>query len=209
MKRTIEERLLNPKPGSKIAAAKEFGIDLTLLIKNLRLTPQNRIKQLDLFEKNVFKVFDSLLKNNVEFVVVGEIACLIHGWKTITQTVEICYLKTVKNLKLLNTALVSFNTESKAFSENFTLEDQTIQNRTNFKFETDIGNIDLLDEVNGVGSYKDVLRNSEIRQLFGIQIRVLTLDALISAKRAAGRTKDLLVLPELEALRELLTDEDE
>jgi hypothetical protein len=35
MKRTIEERLLNPKPGSKIAAAKEFGIDLTLLSGNL------------------------------------------------------------------------------------------------------------------------------------------------------------------------------
>lgn len=42
-----------------------------------------------------------------------------------------------------------------------------------------------------------------------MQIRILNLDGLINAKRAAGRTKDLLVLPELEALRELLTDEDE
>jgi hypothetical protein len=31
---------------------------------------------------------------------------------------------------------------------------------------------------------------------------VLTLDALIASKRAAGRPKDLLVMPELEALRE-------
>jgi len=46
MKRTPEEKLLNPKPGSKIAAAKEFGIDLTLLIKNLRLTPQQRVDNL-------------------------------------------------------------------------------------------------------------------------------------------------------------------
>lgn len=46
MKRTIEERLLNPKPGSKIAAAKEFGIDLTLLIGNLRLTPDQRVRNL-------------------------------------------------------------------------------------------------------------------------------------------------------------------
>lgn len=46
MKRTIEERLLNPKPGSKIAAAKEFGIDLTLLIGTLRLTPDQRVKNL-------------------------------------------------------------------------------------------------------------------------------------------------------------------
>ena len=46
MKRTPEEKLLNPKPGSKIAAAKEFGIDLTLLVENLRLTPQERVDNL-------------------------------------------------------------------------------------------------------------------------------------------------------------------
>ena len=46
MKRTIEERLLNPKPGSKAAAAKEFGIDLTLLVENLRLTPDQRVRNL-------------------------------------------------------------------------------------------------------------------------------------------------------------------
>ncbi len=46
MKRTIEEKLLNPKPGSKVAAAKEFGIDLTLLLRQLRLTPQQRIDEL-------------------------------------------------------------------------------------------------------------------------------------------------------------------
>lgn len=41
-----EEKLLNPRPGSKIAAAKEFGIDLTLLIRQLRMTPQERIDEL-------------------------------------------------------------------------------------------------------------------------------------------------------------------
>lgn len=43
MKRTPEEKLLNPRPGSKIAAARDFGIDLTLLIENLRLTPTQRL----------------------------------------------------------------------------------------------------------------------------------------------------------------------
>ncbi len=41
-----EEWLLNPPPGSKAAAAKEFGIDLTLLLRNLRLTPQERAENL-------------------------------------------------------------------------------------------------------------------------------------------------------------------
>ena len=46
MKNSLEDKLLNPRPGSKAAAAKEFGIDLTLLLKNLRLSPQQRIDQL-------------------------------------------------------------------------------------------------------------------------------------------------------------------
>jgi hypothetical protein len=41
-----EERLRNPRPGSKIAAAKEYGIDLSLLIENLRLTPAERARRM-------------------------------------------------------------------------------------------------------------------------------------------------------------------
>ena len=47
MKRTPEEKLLNPKPGSKIAEARDFGIDLSLLAENLRLTPAERLKSND------------------------------------------------------------------------------------------------------------------------------------------------------------------
>lgn len=46
MKRTPEEKLLNPKPGSKVEAAQKFGIDLTLLVENLRLTPNQRVQNL-------------------------------------------------------------------------------------------------------------------------------------------------------------------
>jgi hypothetical protein len=46
MKKSLEDKLLNPRPGSKAAAAKEFGIDLTLLLRNLKLTPQQRIDKL-------------------------------------------------------------------------------------------------------------------------------------------------------------------
>lgn len=47
-----------------------------------------------------------------------------------------------------------------------------------------------------------------IFELYDRDIRVLSIDALIKAKRAAGRDKDLLVLPELEALQEVLNEED-
>ncbi len=43
----MEAWLLNPPPGSKAAAARDFGVDLTLTIENLRLTPEERIRRLD------------------------------------------------------------------------------------------------------------------------------------------------------------------
>jgi hypothetical protein len=49
---TREERdelirlISSPPPGSKIAGAKEFGIDLTLLIRTLEMSPTERLQQL-------------------------------------------------------------------------------------------------------------------------------------------------------------------
>jgi len=39
------ELITHPPPGSKLAAAKEFGIDLTLLLENLALTPTERLEK--------------------------------------------------------------------------------------------------------------------------------------------------------------------
>jgi hypothetical protein len=39
------ELITNPPPGSKLAAAKEYGIDLTLLVENLALSPEERMRR--------------------------------------------------------------------------------------------------------------------------------------------------------------------
>lgn len=59
MGRTREERLLDPKPGSKIAEAKDYGIDLTQIVENLRLTPEKRIEKL----QNAMIAFDELRRS--------------------------------------------------------------------------------------------------------------------------------------------------
>jgi hypothetical protein len=41
-----EERLRYPAPGSKIEAAKHFGVDLFSLIEQLRLSPEERSRQM-------------------------------------------------------------------------------------------------------------------------------------------------------------------
>lgn len=41
----IEELFRNPPPNSKTAAARDFGIDLSLLFRWLKLSPQERIEE--------------------------------------------------------------------------------------------------------------------------------------------------------------------
>jgi hypothetical protein len=41
-----EQRLRNPLPGSRIEAARDSGVDLTLLIEKLRLTPSERVRRM-------------------------------------------------------------------------------------------------------------------------------------------------------------------
>lgn len=48
-----EELLLDPKPGTAAAREREFGIDLTLTVENLRRTPQERILRLDRMRKRM------------------------------------------------------------------------------------------------------------------------------------------------------------
>ena len=43
---SAEEKLLNPPPGSRIEAARAYGIDLTLLVGRLRKTPEERVRDL-------------------------------------------------------------------------------------------------------------------------------------------------------------------
>ena len=65
-----------------------------------------------------------------------------------------------------------------------------------------MGGLDLLAEVAGVGSYDDVKASSVEVEAAALRFRILDLPALIRAKRAAGRPRDLAAIPELEALLE-------
>jgi hypothetical protein len=152
----------------------------------------------------------SLTNEKVDFVV-GGLAISAHSTGYITTDLDFCYLRTKENLKKIVSALAPFNPRLRHFPENlpFAWDERTLQSGTNFTLITSIGDIDLLGEVAGIGDYEAVKKESAIEILYDCELRVLTLDGLIKAKRAAGRTKDLLVLPELEALRELLSETDE
>ena len=140
----------------------------------------------------------------VDCVIVGGVAATIHGAAQLTYDLDICYSREPANLARLVRALCSVNAKLRGAPADlpFILDEETLRRGLNFTFLTDIGSLDLLGEMSGVGSYQDAIENAEIREFFGNDFPILSLPKLIAAKRAAGRAKDLNTLPELEAIYE-------
>lgn len=78
-----------------------------------------------------------------------------------------------------------------------------MQHGLNFTLTTTLGDLDVLGEIVGGGTYDDLLPHSQVVGALGIECRCLGLNRLIHVKRAAGRPKDLEAIAELEALREI------
>lgn len=229
---TLIRLISSPPRGSKLAAAKEFGADLTLLVSSLELTPSERLERLSDAQAFVLELqtsrksegtkqnaasaepgpknkFEIILKavrdTQVPFVMVGDLAAAAYGLVPRTSLLEVCYDRGRDNIERLARALEPFHPRLRDIANHlpFRLDSATIANGMNFTLSTDLGDIDLLGEVAGIGGYKVAKTLSVNLVLFGLDCSVLSLDGLIQSKRATGRAKDLLTLPEIEALREI------
>src|ERR1700693_611798 len=130
----------------------------------------------------------SLCDAGVDFVVIGGVAATFHGSVRVTYDLDICYSRVTSNVRRLLAALAPFHPRPRAFAEDlpFRWEDATVRNSTILTLRTDLGEIDLLAEVEGLGSYNEVKAHSLVVNAFGRQIGTLDLRSLIVAKRAAG-----------------------
>jgi hypothetical protein len=145
-----------------------------------------------------------LVDADVEFVIIGGWSAIINGSRFMTDDLDICYSRKPENLRRLAQALAPYHPRLRGLPEGlpFIWDESTLRNGAVFTLVTDLGDIDLLGEVNGLGSFDEVRAGSYVTEAFGRTVRTLDLKSLIQAKRAAGRNKDLTVIPELESLLE-------
>jgi len=159
---------------------------------------------------NLYEVVRMLSAAKVDFVIVGGIAIRGHGGNYITEDLDICYSRSRDNLKRLADVLSPLNPRPRNFDDDlpFVFDWTTLQHGTNFTFYTDLGDVDLLAEVKGVGSYDDLLKESLEIDLDGYKTNILSIPSLIVSKKAAGRPKDEHGLKVLYALLEAESDEE-
>ena len=145
-----------------------------------------------------------LAEHNIDCVIIGGIAARAHGSSHETSDLDVCYARDSDNLNKLAVALHSVHATLRGAPKDipFRLDAETLRHGLNFTFDTDLGALDLLGEVRGVGGYSECLKDCVQIQMLGHTFNILSLDKLVVAKRTAGRPKDLAMLPELEAILE-------
>ncbi|HEV2718599.1 MAG TPA: nucleotidyltransferase [Thermoanaerobaculia bacterium] len=141
---------------------------------------------------------------DVEFLIIGGVAAAIHGAARTTFDLDILYRRTRDNVGRLVSALAPLNPYLRGAPPGlpFHFDVETIWRGCNFTLSTDAGPLDCLGEVTGIGAYDAADANAIDTEAHGVKCRVIDLDDLIAAKRAAGRPKDFEAIAELEIIRE-------
>lgn len=150
--------------------------------------------------------FDELLRRlaaaGVEFVVVGGLA--VNAWGVVrgTKDVDIVVSPDVENLKRVAEVAVA---ASGHVQQGETMLGSPISIASalaggeQVAIETDLGRLDIVQGLAGVPSYEELRSRAVEAKILGVTVAVCSIGDLKAMKRAAGRTRDLADLEDLEA----------
>lgn len=145
-----------------------------------------------------------LLQYQVEFVIIGGVCGIMHGVTLVTTDLDVCCRFEPVNLYRIQAAVKDLHPYHRLAANKLPLElsDELCGRLKNLDLQTNLGKLDCLGEVAGVGNYESVLRSSVSFRLSYGDFRILNLDAAIASKEAVGRPRDLEAAKQLRAIRE-------
>jgi hypothetical protein len=158
----------------------------------------------ELSEDHAAVICQVLIDHGVEFVIIGGMAARLHGTGHATVDVDICPSSDEANLSNLADALrqlgarlrVEGDPEGVAFDPHLDMLRQV----TTMTMITDQGPIDLSFTPSGFpDGFPSLREHASIVVVGAVDLPVASLEDVVISKRAAGRPKDIVALPPLEA----------
>ena len=137
----------------------------------------------------------ALSVRKVRFLLVGAYAMAAHGYPRSTMDIDLWIMPDPDNALLVLQALEDFGAPSGGLSPADLQQDGMV-----FQIGIAPKRIDILTSVDGL-KFENAFANSEVIDLDGISINVLSISDLIINKRSTGRIKDLA---DAESLNELV-----
>lgn len=153
--------------------------------------------------QNLSELTRRLIASRVEFVLVGGFAAVAHGVTLVTRDVDICCRFSEANLMRIQNAFADLHPTHRSRPDlPLELTPEQCANLKNLYLKTDLGVVDCLGEVLGIGGFEEVLEESVEVELPGGKCRILELEALIRAKEAMGRDHDRITIKHLKKIKE-------
>jgi len=152
-----------------------------------------------------------LAANQVDYLIVGGVGGRIQGAATTTQDIDIMPDPNPENLVRLAAALSGIDTRKKEAGST-SYEDHDAVDPMEFRtvdiasFETRYGTIDVLMELPGVGTFDVVNQHARGYEWQGIELRIASLDDIITSKESADRAKDWRAMDALYEARDRLRE---
>ena len=149
-----------------------------------------------------------LIDHGVEFVVIGGVAARLHDTGHATVDIDICPSGLGENLERLAAALraveARLRVEGEPAGVPFDPHPQQLGQMSTLTLLTTHGPVDLCFAPAGFAAGYEALRADRVLIVVaGVSVPVASLADVVASKRSAGRPKDIVALPALEArLRE-------
>lgn len=147
-----------------------------------------------------------LKQSGLEFVVIGDVCVIYHGAPLATFGLDICCPFGLENVLKIEAAVHDLHPFHRLTANKLPLETtrDVFPELKNLYLQTDLGKLDCLGEVAGVGNFREVFDRSVMARFSYGEFRFLNLDGLIAAKKAAARERDLAALRFLLPIKEKL-----
>lgn len=151
-------------------------------------------------------IFAELANHDVEFVLIGGLAAVLHGSTAMTNDVDIVPDAGGANLARLGEALVALDARIRstdtAEGVAFDPHPALLASMAVLNLTTRCGDLDLALTPSGIDDLDGLRDRSVVYEIAGRRVHVAALEDIIRSKEAAGRTKDHATLPILRALLE-------
>ena len=163
-----------------------------------------------MIQNDLNQLLKRLRDARLEFVVIGGYAAILHGSSRVTRDLDVCAVLDSNAVQRLRSTLADLNPVHRMTPQRLSFLDSPAIDVAihNLYLDTDLGQVDLITAITGIGGYSEASNDAIEAVIFGEAYKVLSLDNLIRTKRALRRDKDLFVERELLAIKAKLDPQD-
>ena len=132
-------------------------------------------------------------------MLIGGFAGTLHGSTVVTQDLDICLLLNPNQIEKLREVLAPLHPKHRMTPQklSFLREPKSLDAIKDLYLETDLGILDIVSSVTGVGDFGTVSNHAVEDPLHGYKCKVISVEDSIAAKSSMGRDKDKLAIREL------------